>query len=324
MTPAVSILGGGAFGRSVARVVQAAGAEVRVWARRPEAREELGRALPDAVIVDNVADAARDATLVVIATPASSVRAVASELGEVARGDMYALHAVRGVCPSRGFVLPHRVIREETCLRKIGVLGGPLHAQDLLGTRPLAAVLASRFDETYEVIQRLTQRTSVKVHKSRDVVGVEIAGAMSNVSALAAGIADGLELGETARGVLLTRGLSEAARLGVALGANAQTFSGLAGVGDLIPRRVVSTERHYRAGVMLGKGAGSEEILVEVGGEVEGALTAERALLVAEHEGVDLVLAGAVHSVWTGDAEARATFEGVLERHLDLGQGLGA
>src|SRR5690606_35793634 len=100
--------------------------------------------------------------------------------------------------------------REETCVRKIGVLGGPLYAPELQSNRPVAAVLASRFDETYEVVRHITANTPVRVHRSRDVVGVEVAGALSNVSALAVGMVEALELGDMARGVVLTQGLIEA------------------------------------------------------------------------------------------------------------------
>lgn len=262
--------------------------------------------------------------MVLFAVPASAVHDVAAAYGDVARGDQFVIHAVRGVCPNGDFALPHQVIRSQTCVRKIGVLGGPLYAPDLAEGRALAAVLASRFDETFAAVSALTQQTQMRLHPTHDVIGVEVAGAISNVSALAVGMAEALSLGETARGVLLTRGLAEAARLGVALGAQSATFTGLAGLGDLIPRQVASTERHHQIGALLVQGKSLESALTEVEGEVEGVCTAAQASAEAARRGVDVVLVNVVNEVCQGRREAKEALDEVLERHLDLGRGLSA
>ena len=146
-----------------------------------------------------------------------------------------ALHACRGV--ETGFVLPSEVIRAETCLKKIGALGGPLYLDDAAHGRPPVAAVGARFDEVFRMVRALTTDTRVRAHTTHDLIGVELCGAISNVAQIAAGLAEGAGLGETDQGMLLVRGLAEAALLGVAQGAEPATFLGIAGVGDLIRAR---------------------------------------------------------------------------------------
>lgn len=316
----VSILGAGQLGRAVAEILAAGGSEVRMWSRRSTSRRAVGKRFPQLVLADSVAAACEAADLVIFAVPASALREVARAYGETATGDQIVLHATHGV--GEGFVLPHQVLREETCVRKIGALGGPLQAREIAAGRPLAAVLASRFDETWQVVQALVAGLRVRIYPSRDVVGVEVAGAISNVTALAVGMADQLELGDTARGVLLTRGLVEAGRLGQALGADPSTFAGLAGVGDLIPRRITTTQRAHAVGGALAQGQALDEILAATKGEVEGVATAAEAVRLAERLGLELPLIQAVDMVLHGEADARQALEDVLQLDLDLSRGL--
>lgn len=316
MKASVAILGGGRLARAIGAILGETGADLRLWARRKAARTSLQKALPLSV-VGSVAEACAGAQIVVFAVPASALREVAEAYGEVATGDQMVLHATRGV--DAGFVLPHRVLRQETCVRKVGVLGGPLHFKELGAGRPIAAVLATRFDDTFVAAQRLLGGGPVHLHRSRDVLGVEVAGVVSNISALAVGLCDGVGLGDTARGVLLTRGLIEATRLGVALGAERATFSGLAGVGDLIPRKVASTERHHKVGSAIAHGASLEEALAGVRGEVEGVAAAEEAAKLAERLGLDLPLIQAVDMLLHGEADPKPTLEEILQLDLTLG-----
>jgi glycerol-3-phosphate dehydrogenase (NAD(P)+) len=312
----VAILGAGRLAEAVTRVLASRGARLRVWARRKDAREEFAARhrgnLARDVVSGELGEMAAPAELVVFAVPAPAIAEVAHLFGEVARGDQLVLHACRGVGPN--FRLPHQMIRDRTAVRKIGALGGPLHAQELGSGRTLAAVLASRFDEVIEAIARLTKDTPIRVHPSRDLVGVEVSGAVSNAAALAAGMADALSLGETARGVLLTHGLADAQRLGVALGASSATFGGLAGVGDLIPRRVSSTDRHHALGARLARG----EPLPPGSEGVEGIITTREAMSVAHARRLDLPLLSAIDRVLRGETPARTALERVLESDLDL------
>jgi glycerol-3-phosphate dehydrogenase (NAD(P)+) len=302
--------------RAVARILALARVETRVWSRDPARVEALAKELPSLHRAQSLAEATEGAETIFLAVPASALLSVAEQYGESAKGDHVVIHAVRGV--GAGFLLPHQMIRAKTCVRKIGVLGGPLQSPELDGKRPLAAVLASRFAETIHALQSLTANTPVIIHGSRDVIGVEIAGAISNVAAIAAGMSDALELGETARGLLLTRGLAEARKLGAAFGADPATFAGLAGVGDLIPRPVSSTDRHRQLGGKLAKGTGLATALEAIAGEVEGIVTAHEAVRVAAKLGLDLPLMRAVENVLDERVAAKTALDELLRMAPDL------
>jgi glycerol-3-phosphate dehydrogenase (NAD(P)+) len=304
--------------QAIVWIVAAAGAPMALWARRKEQRDELESELsPTHVrIVEAIGDAVEDAELVFIAVPTDALLEVAFAYGEHARGDQLVIHACRGV--GDGFLLPHQMIRKRTCVRKIGVLGGPLHANEIGSGRPLAVVVASRFQETIRGVRSIAPEKAVFIHESKDVVGVEVAGALSNVTQIAAGMSDALELGDTARGVLLTRGLIDARRLGVAHGADVATFTGLAGVGDLIPRRVSSTDRHRTLGGRLAKGEEAERAIESLGGHVEGVKTAAEAAREAARLGLDLPLVRAVDQVLSGAKSPRESIESILRQDLEL------
>ncbi|MBI5493905.1 MAG: NAD(P)-binding domain-containing protein [Deltaproteobacteria bacterium] len=312
----LAILGGGRLATRVAELMTRTPAQVRVWARNPRARETLRHAHPKAHVHDDMGAAVADADMVLFAVPAEALPEVADHYGPHARGDHVVLHACRGVGP--GFTLPHAAIRAVTCVRKVGALGGPLYFDEASSQRPLVAVLASRYDEVAEMLKTLVKGTPIKVHTTMDVVGVEVAGAISNVAALASGMADALEMGETSRGVLLTRGLSEATRLGVRLGGEVSTFSGLAGVGDLIPRHVSSTRRHRDVGGLMAQGASLEGALQSVEGCVEGVATAREAAALAGRLKLNLPLMRVVNDILEGRAKARPALEEILKLDLEL------
>jgi glycerol-3-phosphate dehydrogenase (NAD(P)+) len=315
----VGVLGAGKVGAAVTMLLARAGHDVNLWARRPERAQAVVDALPAAsgnvAVVERVDQAVRDAALVAFAVPAQALRDVARAAGDVTRGSQIGLHACRGV--EADFELAHEVIRAETCLKKIGVLGGPLYIDDAARGRPLVAVLASRFDEVQRIVKGLIAGTHVRVHSTRDVVGVEVAGAISNVAQVAAGMAEGLGLGETDQGILLTRGLVEATRIGVVLGADRSTFTGLAGVGDLIPRPVTSTRRHRRMGEEIGGGRDAAHA-TDAHSDLEGLRTVREARSLGKRFGLSLPLIDAVDDVLFGGKAPGPALEDVLAMDLDL------
>lgn len=313
----VAILGGGRLAVRLAQLLGRTPLSIRAWARSPTARTELASVCgKNTTVVDAMADAARDADVMVLCVPALAVAPLATALGEFCTADQVLLHACRGVGP--GFLLPHRAVRTSCCIRKVGVLGGPLYFGDVARGRPLVAMLASRFDETFAATRRLVEGTPVRLHFTHDVVGVEVAGAISNVTALAVGMAEELALGDTARGVLATRGLTEAARVGRALGADPETFGGLAGVGDLIPREVTSQRRHRELGALLAGKTALEQAMGQVSGAVEGVATARELVALADHHQLKLPLMTAVAAVLDGQQDAAAALEGVLGLDIEL------
>lgn len=315
--PAVSVLGAGRLGRGVAAMLLSKGARVRMYARRELSRRQAEQELPGLETTGSLEEACADASFLFFAVPATSLLELASEYAPYAAGDHLVLHGCRGV--GEGFLLPHQAIRKVTCVKRVGALGGPLYTEDFASRRPLAAVVGSRYDEVVEATRALAAGTPVRVHASRDPIGVEVAGALSNVAMIAAGMAEALDLGETARGVLLAHGLSEAMRVGVALGAEPETFTGLAGVGDLIPRRVTSTVRNFHTGEQVAKGRSLAEVLTETVGAVEGITTAREAAALADRLSLDLPLVRAVRDVLASVRTARDALESVLTTDLALG-----
>lgn len=320
--PRVAVLGGGNLAQAVATMLCGAGASVYVWARRKNVRTKLARANKAWHMVETAQAACENADLIVPAVPAFALREVMSQVGDVARGDQIVLHGIRGV--EESFVLPHRVVREETCIRKIGVLGGPLFSPELHQGLPVSAVVASRFEEVIEIIRFVSEASPVYLHTSRDPIGVEVVGAISNVTALAVGAANALGLGETARGVLLTHGLADAARLGVSLGAQSVTFAGLAGIGDMIPRKVASTDRHHQFGAAIVEG-GRSQSNGSAPNLLEGVVTARAAVELSEERGLALPLVEAVEKLCCVDREEdpKEILFNVLRANLDLNRAFG-
>lgn len=311
----VAIFGAGRLAEVLMRLLEMGGAaNVRVWARREEARAAFAGRHPSAQVHGELGAVAGPAEILFFAVPAQAIEDVAEKYAPHARGDHIVAHATRGAVEH--FVLPHQLIRNHTCVRKIAAIGGPLHGRELASGRVVAAAVASRYDDAVQHLRTLVDGTPVRVHGSRDVIGVEVAGAISNVAALAAGMVEALELGETARGVILTRGLAEAQRLGLSLGAEAGTFAGVAGVGDLIPRKVTSTERHHKVGAAIAQGQPVSAALEAAGGAVEGLLTARAAVELALKKKLRLPLIQAVDAIVRGEAAPREALEALL--HLDL------
>ena len=315
--PKIALLGAGRFANALLAVLAPSAPALTAWARRPAARRALQKAHPWISLAESPAEACDDAELVIFAIPASGLREVASAYGAVARGDQLVVHGTRGVEP--GFRLPHQILREETCVRFIAALGGPLHLPDLALGRPVSLVAGCRFDHVIDRLSAFTTGTPARVHGSRDLVGVEVAGAVSNASLIAGGIAAALELGETAKGLLLTRGLDEARRLGVALGATAETFNGLAGVGDLIPREVTSARRHHRLAKALAAGTPAKDALAGIKGDIEGVEVARSAAALGATLDLELPLLGALASILSGEVGAAEAIDGLLRLDLNLG-----
>jgi glycerol-3-phosphate dehydrogenase (NAD(P)+) len=304
----VAIVGGGKLA-SAAAAMLGRNADLTAWARSMDARARLQR--EGVVVVDAPRDAVRDADVVFVAVPAPAFAEVVDAFADVTRGDQILLHGTRGV--AAGFALPHAVVRARCCIKKTAAIGGPLYLDDAAAGRPLSAAVASRFDEVFALVRALTAGTPLRIHATRDVVGVEVAGALSNVGHLAAGLAEGAGLGETDQGLLAVRALVEAGLIGAELGADRATFHGLAGLGDLIPRRITSSRRHRELGAAIAAGATRADVHA-----LEGAVTAAEAAVLAERHGLPLPLVVAVDAIVHGGAPARATLDRVLSSDLGL------
>ncbi|MEL7371546.1 MAG: NAD(P)-binding domain-containing protein, partial [Myxococcota bacterium] len=218
----MAVIGGGRMARALGRILGQSSADVRLFVRNPEKRQALAKELSGVKFDDSIGEAVHGAHTVFFAVPANSLVEAANAYGPHARGDHVVMTACRGV--GADFALPHSMIRSKTCVRKIGILGGPIHARELGAGRQINAVMASRYSEVIETARGLTHGAPVTIHGTKDIIGVQVGGAVANVAAIAAGIAEALDMSENAKGVLLAHGLVDARTLGTKLGAEERTF----------------------------------------------------------------------------------------------------
>ncbi len=316
----VAVLGGGAWGTAlaVAACRSAAGVhEVALWVRdaaqaRAMASTRLnnrylpGVELPHALQVQawpaDPAAALAQADLVVVATPVAGLRSVLLQLRGVAAPVVW---LCKGFEPAQDAqspwgLLPHEVQRAVAPGLRTGVLSGPSFAQEVALAQPTAVVAASADAALRDLLVQVFHGSSLRVYRSDDVVGVEVGGAVKNVLAIAIGLSDGLGLGLNARAALITRGLSEMARLGAALGARADTFMGLGGLGDLVLTATGDLSRNRRVGLALAQGKSLQQAVQELGHVAEGVYCARTVVQRAQALGVDMPITTAVEAVLDG------------------------
>ncbi len=308
MKASVGVVGGGSWGTALAQLLADNGQDVLFWMRHAEVAEEINRTrrnrryLPEAELgahVEATTDLARvgsECRVILMVVPSHGLRAVARELGDHLDGGHVLIHGVKGIEPGT-FKRMTEILREETCCRKIGVLSGPNLAKEVALKQPSAAVIASRFDEVVQTGRDLLWSSSFRVYGSSDVVGVEIAGAIKNVMAIAAGLAEGLGFGMNTMALLVTRGLAEIARLGVAEGARLETFQGLAGIGDLMATCFSPLSRNHRVGEHLAAGQTLDQIVRSMDQVAEGVKTTRTVHEMAGELGVYMPITEGVHRI---------------------------
>jgi glycerol-3-phosphate dehydrogenase (NAD(P)+) len=320
----ITVLGAGAWGTSLA-LSQAARHDVTLWARNPKQVGEMAaeranrRYLPGFVFPPSLklhsdfAAALDGAELILSVVPTAGFRYTLRELAALSRAPV--------VWASKGFepgstALPHQVAREELDGIPCGVLSGPSFAQEVAKGLPTALTLASADEAFANETAHQLHGGRLRIYTSNDVAGVEIGGAVKNVMAIAAGISDGMGFGYNARAALITRGLAEIARLGVALGGRMETFMGLTGMGDLILTCTGDMSRNRTVGLRLAQGRTLADILNDLGHVAEGVHTAREVLALSERTGVDMPITRAVCSVLFDGVSPGAALEGLLNREL--------
>jgi glycerol-3-phosphate dehydrogenase (NAD(P)+) len=304
----VAILGAGSWGTALTIHLGRRGTTARLWARDEtlarEIREtgENRRYLPGiplaarAAATGDAAAALRDAELVVVAIPSQFVRATLAPLVPRLEPGVVLVSAIKGIEPERGLRMSE-LLAELAPGHPIAVLSGPSFAREVALGRPTALVAASARLEVARAAQAALAGPALRVYTNRDVLGVELGGALKNVIAIAAGLSDSLALGENARAALVTRGLAEMARLGVALGASARTFAGLAGLGDLVLTATGTLSRNRALGLAIGQGKSLRDAEAATRTVAEGVRTVSAALRLARGAGVSLPICGAVAAV---------------------------
>ena len=319
----ITILGAGAWGTALGVALSERHA-VTLWARDPAQRAELARdrrsrylrevALPTGVAIADDALAAIDAAdLVLIATPTAGLRG-ALELVRDAGKRLPVVWVCKGF-EQASARLPHQVVAEVLAAdAPCGALSGPSFALEVARGLPTALTLAAADAGLAQALARELHQRRLRVYFSADVAGVEVGGAVKNVMAIATGIADGLGLGQNARAALITRGLAELARLGVALGGRAETVMGLTGAGDLILTATGDLSRNRRVGLQLAAGKSLEKIVAELGHVAEGVRSAHATLERAKSCGVEMPITAAVDAVLAGKLTPPQAVEQLLAR----------
>lgn len=318
----VGVLGAGAWGTAIATVVAENCQSVLMWARESEVVHEINtrhsnvQFLPGAELGQGVratADIGELAGLDVIinATPTQFVRTTLTN--DLVRGSVV-VNLAKGIERGTHLRVSEVVQHIAPSARSYVVLSGPSHAEEVVRGMPTTVVCAGRDREVVAEMQKLLMRPAFRVYASDDVVGVEIGGALKNVIAIAAGIVDGLGMGDNTKAALITRGLAEITRLGVALGADPQTFFGLAGLGDLF---VTCTSRHSRnraVGERIGRGETLDHILTTMSAVAEGVPTTQAALELATAVGVELPITERVADILWHNANAEDAVRQLMMR----------
>lgn len=304
----IVIVGGGSFGTALASTLAGLGRRVSWWVRNNDQAEEIGHRhtndrympghkLPETIRVTTDLEAAvRGTHTILMAIPSKAFREVARRLGDHIEGDQILVHTTKGF-EIDTFKRMSTILREETHTRKIGVLSGPNLATEIMAGHPAGATVASRYDEVISTIQKLFKGERLRVYGGHDVVGTEVGGAFKNIIALASGISDGVGFGDNTKALLLTRGLSEMARVGVALGADVFTFCGLTGIGDLMCTCASPLSRNYQVGERLAGGETLDEILGSMTQVAEGVPTTAAMHRYANSIGLDLPIVHAFYNI---------------------------
>jgi glycerol-3-phosphate dehydrogenase (NAD(P)+) len=299
--PRVAVVGAGSWGTAFAGIIAGNGVDTTLWARRQDVAEAIssrhqnpdylpGLELPPALLATHdLEKAASAATVILMAVPSHAFRPIFRDVAGFLRGDVPVVSLSKGI-EQDSLKRMSEVLQEEADLGpgRIAVLTGPNLAKEIVQRQPSATVVACADEDRAKQLQAVFIAPYFRVYTNGDVVGCELGGAMKNVIAIAAGIADGMGFGDNAKASLITRGLAEIARLGVKLGGDPLTFSGLAGMGDLVATCISPLSRNRTVGEELGKGRKLDDIVAEMRMVAEGVKTSRPLCTIAEKAGVEV------------------------------------
>ena len=304
----VSVIGAGSWGTALAVLLHKNGHEVTVWSKfqaeidmlnnEREHKDKLaGVKLPeDMIFTTDLESSIKDKELLVLAVPSPFTRSTSKLMSEYVAEGQILVNVAKGIEENTVMTLSE-IIEEEIPQAVVAVLSGPSHAEEVGRGIPTTVVIGARKKSTAEYIRGLFMNDVFRVYISPDVLGIELGGSLKNVVALAAGIADGLGYGDNTKAALITRGITEIARLGIAMGGQFETFCGLTGIGDLIVTCASMHSRNRRAGILIGQGKTMEEAMDEVKMVVEGVYSAKAAMQLAKKYNVQLPIIEQVNLV---------------------------
>ncbi|WP_373081162.1 NAD(P)H-dependent glycerol-3-phosphate dehydrogenase [Fusobacterium animalis] len=306
----ISVIGSGGWGIALTILLHKNGHDLTIWSFDKKEAEELKKTrqnktklpnilLPEDIkVTDDLREAVDDKDILILAVPSKAIRSVSKSLKNIIKDNQIVVNVAKGLEEDTLETMTD-IIEEELKDKnpKVAVLSGPSHAEEVGRGIPTTCVVSAHNKELTLYLQNIFMNPSFRVYTSPDMLGVEIGGALKNVIALAAGIADGLNYGDNTKAALITRGIKEIASLGVAMGGEQSTFYGLTGLGDLIVTCASMHSRNRRAGILLGQGKTLDEAIKEVNMVVEGVYSAKSALMAAKKYNVEIPIIEQVNAV---------------------------
>ena len=318
----IAVVGSGAWGTALAIRLHKNGHDVTIWTFEKELIEEMnttrrnprlpGAVLPEGMKISPDYSCVTGCPLVVMASPSFPIRSVCRGIAPYLDENAVVVSVTKGI--ENGTLLRMSQVVEEETKRNVVVLTGPSHAEEVALDVPTGCLAACENKDLAEFVQDAFMSDTFRIYTSPDPVGAELGAALKNVIALCAGVTDGLGCGDNTKAMLMTRGLTEMARLGVSLGAQKDTFAGLSGVGDLIVTCTSMHSRNRRAGILIGQGKSVDEAMKEVGAVVEGYYAAKSAWALCQKQGIDMPIVHAAYEVLYEGASAREAVHNLLIR----------
>ncbi|MFK7830128.1 MAG: NAD(P)H-dependent glycerol-3-phosphate dehydrogenase [Congregibacter sp.] len=321
----IAVLGGGSWGTTVAALTTR-NMPVTIWARNPDTVDEINRDhrnetyLPGAALPENlratndIGEAVAGADVVVMGIPSQNFRSVLTEVRRHLRPWVPVVSLTKGLELDTRMRMT-QIISEILPDHPVGVLTGPNLAREIMAGQAAASVIAMEDEVIVRSLQKVFNSGLFRVYTNSDVIGCELGGVLKNIIAIAVGMGDGQGAGDNTRAALITRGLSEVTRLGVAMGGCAETFAGLAGMGDMIATCTSPQSRNRHVGIELGQGKTMETIAEEMFMVAEGAKSAPAVMALAQEYDVDMPIARDVYRVISGEMNARGAYRGLLRTH---------
>ncbi len=320
----VCVLGSGGWGTAVSILLHNNGHNVTLWSFDKAECENLkkyhenkpflpGITIPEGINFVSGLSAVKDMDLTVIATPSHGVRNVAENIKEYVSDGQVILNISKGI-EEGSYMTISQILKSELPDCKIAVMSGPSHAEEVSRNIPTTNVIASDDIKVSEYIQDIFMSPTFRVYTSNDIMGVELGGSIKNVIALCCGILDGLGCGDNTKAALMTRGLVEMTRLGIAMGAKAETFSGLSGIGDLIVTCTSMHSRNRRAGILIGQGMSVDEAQKTVNMVVEGVRSCKAAKELADRKGVEMPIITEAYNVLFNNKHPEDAIKALMSR----------
>lgn len=321
----IAILGAGTWGVALARQLALGGNEVTIWSALEQEIDQLNATrkqpnLPAMVIPSSVTftkslkEACTKADILLFAVPSIFVRETAAKVSPFIQEGQIIVDVAKGIEADTLLTMTQVIGQELKKDLPLVALSGPTHAEEVALDQPTAIVSACKSLNAAEQVQALFANTCMRVYTNEDIKGVELCGAMKNIIALAAGISAGLQYGDNTKAALITRGMTEITRLGLAMGCSEHTFAGLAGIGDLIVTATSTHSRNNRAGFLIGQGRSPQQAIQEIGMVVEGINALPAAIKLAQHYQVEMPIISAIDQVIRHNADPAATVQKLMER----------